>query len=580
MSQAPESQPVDRWRYGARYRLDGCRKQIRLLVVSPGSYDTTVACEIKICSLFDEGHPTYEAVSYAWSHVKGEGVILISGECTIVPAAAEEALRHLRYLDRPRILWLDAICIDQENTEERNQQVALMHEIYKKTTRTVIWLGKADELTVGAIDTIKLIYNQMCAETDYGNKLREVLYGQAKIFQYSTTALPEGCDFAALRIFFRRTWFGRLWVIQEAALCPCGIAYCGEHEIPLIDLMRTVVWIQHKQHQLPFDLNKQDGMLNPSYMSAHVDHDQGWFSAGHGQKPFLADLLRYFRLFGVSEARDKVYALLGLTRWAASGQPLPLSLTPQYQKPLREVLRDTTRVAIHESGDLWILRYVEHEVVAVSSNMPDETVPSWVPSLFRQPNQEKDPNPLRSAFRANKGLEGSHSVADVLGSINEDLLMANGLKVGTLDAVGPVLGNESQSIPWVQQLLHRTLTQRFVQGGRNAGSLHSFTTYDLALTLVGGSTFDPSPAQKGECQPVASIFNEFIAALDAACQANSANSSDDGSYAFANTLEKGRFARCAWAIRYACTNRRLFTTQGDILVSVHKQFRKVILYVS
>ena len=144
-------------------------------MVSPESHGTIVACEIKICSLFDEGHPSYEAVSYAWSHVKGEGVILVSGDRTIVPAAAEEALRNLRYSDRPRTLWLDAICIDQENTEERNQQVALMHEIYKKTTRTVIWLGKADESTIVAIDTIKLIHNQMCAETDYGKKLREVL---------------------------------------------------------------------------------------------------------------------------------------------------------------------------------------------------------------------------------------------------------------------------------------------------------------------------------------------------------------------------------------------------------------------
>lgn len=166
-----------------------------------------------------------------------------------------------------------------------------------------------------------------------------------------TTALPEGCDFTALRSFFRRTWFRRLGVVQEVALGPCGIVYCDEHEVSLIDLMCTAVWIQHKQHQLPFDLDREDGMLNASYMSAHVDHDQGWFSAHHGKTPFLVDLLRYFRPFGVSEARDKVYALLGLTRWAASGHPLPSSLTPQYQKPLREVLRDATRVAIRESGD-------------------------------------------------------------------------------------------------------------------------------------------------------------------------------------------------------------------------------------
>lgn len=130
-------------------------------------------------------------------------------------------------------------------------------------------------------------------------------------------------------------------------------------------------------------------------------------------------------------------------------------------------------------------------------------------------------------------------------------MIANGLKLGTLNAVGPVLGNESQSIPWVQQLLHRTLAQKFVQADSFAGSLSSFTAHDLVLTLVGGSTFDPSPAQKGEWEPVASIFNEFVAVLDAACQTNHPDRSDDGSYTFANTLENARFARCVWAMCYA-----------------------------
>jgi len=138
-------------------------------------------------------------------------------------------------------------------------------------------------------------------------------------------------------------------------------------------------------------------------------------------------------------------------------------------------------------------------------------------------------------------------------------LVVNGLKLGVIDSVGPVLGKEPQSTPWVQQLLHRTLAQKCVQEDHLSGSLRSYATHDLALTLVGGSTFDPSPVQKAEGKPVASIFDGFVTALDAACQAKHSDTATTGSCAFAEVLDEAIFARCVWAIRYACINRRFFT---------------------
>lgn len=225
--------------YLERTSLDPNKKEVRLLIVAPGAADDTISCKTQVSSLLEV--PVYEAVSYAWSHVTGSKTIVVDDASVKVPAAAEEVLRHLRYSDRPRTLWIDAICINQRDNTERSHQVVLMHEIYRKTSRTVIWLGESDSSTAAAFSSLKLIHDQMCTESENGQELREVLYGKSNIFQYSTTKLPNDCDFAALRTFYERTWFGRLWVVQEAALCTSGIVVCGKYEMGLIELMRASV---------------------------------------------------------------------------------------------------------------------------------------------------------------------------------------------------------------------------------------------------------------------------------------------------------------------------------------------------
>lgn len=96
----------------------------------------------------------YEALSYTWGDITLTHRILLSGEDdsgTIVAARsfqvganAFDALRELRLRDKPLILWVDAICIDQSNVEEKNAQVAMMSTIYRNSHRVLLWLGLAD----------------------------------------------------------------------------------------------------------------------------------------------------------------------------------------------------------------------------------------------------------------------------------------------------------------------------------------------------------------------------------------------------------------------------------------------------
>jgi hypothetical protein len=100
------------------------------------------------------------------------------------------ALLNLRNHDCPRVLWVDAVCIDQENDKEKEVQIPLMAEIYAKATRVVVWLGIGEDNGDQALDAIRLAGK-----------------GSIKPFdrQLSKEAIPK---------LLQRQWFQRIWVRQ------------------------------------------------------------------------------------------------------------------------------------------------------------------------------------------------------------------------------------------------------------------------------------------------------------------------------------------------------------------------------
>jgi hypothetical protein len=76
-----------------------------------------------------------------------------------VTSNLDVALRYLRLKDQPRVLWIDAICINQHNIQERNKQVAQMRSIYQSARRVCIWPGEDDTLESRGMDFIDQIYD-------------------------------------------------------------------------------------------------------------------------------------------------------------------------------------------------------------------------------------------------------------------------------------------------------------------------------------------------------------------------------------------------------------------------------------
>lgn len=126
-----------------------CR-QIRLLHLQPGQPDDGIECRTSIVS-FDEKFTDYEALSYVWGERLYYGWISLDGSFFPVTENLWGALSGLRYADRERVMWIDAICIDQANVRERSEQVSRMHSIFTQASTVIVWLGEAWDTTEFAL---------------------------------------------------------------------------------------------------------------------------------------------------------------------------------------------------------------------------------------------------------------------------------------------------------------------------------------------------------------------------------------------------------------------------------------------
>jgi hypothetical protein len=119
-------------------------QEIRLLTLLPGAFDSEIRIYLENTPFATDNVPQFEALSYAWGADKNPADIFIgrSGhESLPVTQNLAQALVHLRYEDRTRVLWIDAICVNQKDVDERSSQVKRMADIYSKAARVVVWLG-------------------------------------------------------------------------------------------------------------------------------------------------------------------------------------------------------------------------------------------------------------------------------------------------------------------------------------------------------------------------------------------------------------------------------------------------------
>src|SRR5258708_3736188 len=125
---------MDKFEYNP---LNPDSSEIRLLILEPGEWDSPINCRLE--HEFLDTNPRYEALSYTWGDASNLREIHLHAVSFNVTANLESALRHLRLQDESRLMWIDTLCTDQRNLEERSQQVLKMQQIYLQATAVVSW---------------------------------------------------------------------------------------------------------------------------------------------------------------------------------------------------------------------------------------------------------------------------------------------------------------------------------------------------------------------------------------------------------------------------------------------------------
>jgi hypothetical protein len=137
--------------------LDRKEKEIRLLALEPGEWSETISGTLSSFSL--DNAPSYDALSYVWGNPAFTRNILLDGYAFPVTINLESALRYLRHPRRssrePRVVWIDAICIDQQNLEERSSQILLMRQVFQSAKMVLVWLGEATNQSRDAFQLIQ-----------------------------------------------------------------------------------------------------------------------------------------------------------------------------------------------------------------------------------------------------------------------------------------------------------------------------------------------------------------------------------------------------------------------------------------
>ena len=221
-------------------RLIAGQRQIRLLKLLPGQSEDKIKCQLHTAWLAHK--PCYECISYSWGTLPPEITIECNRVDFKVRPSLYSALCSLRYESEPRILWTDAICINQSDNAEKSDQVSLMTSIYEEAKSVIAWIGEETTDSRLAIETIHKLCN---AEPKPG-------IGVFNTRQMKELGIPPTFSFAypALLTMLEEQYFSRSWVVQEIGVSKDAVVYWGKHSVKWKDLVHGLEVA--KKLKLPF----------------------------------------------------------------------------------------------------------------------------------------------------------------------------------------------------------------------------------------------------------------------------------------------------------------------------------------
>ncbi|KAH8807390.1 ankyrin repeat-containing domain protein, partial [Xylogone sp. PMI_703] len=305
--------------------LDHSKDAIRLIRLLKGGFTDEIQCEIFETFLHDTEGVPYDALSYTWGSTERSTEIGLNGQTAQVTQNLHMALRYLRYNEQDRILWIDAVCIDQGNHRERGHQVGQMRFVYECANQVIIWLGEGNSDADYFMDTISQLHRKAAAmENSFNKWWAEGAKWNLLARQLESTDnnLHKQCS-KGLWDLLGRPWFKRVWIIQEVAKARRATVVCGLKSVStrIFAMVPSLMGLEPDSGvQAVLDV-----------MPSHL-RKQSWWS----DTPDLYTLLMKFATCEATYPHDKIYALLGISSDARDSNLFPTN----YEQP-EHVVHDT-----------------------------------------------------------------------------------------------------------------------------------------------------------------------------------------------------------------------------------------------
>lgn len=314
---------------------------IRILRLEPGRGDVPLAGEILHTDLSDVAKATesldhnwsiyhadfpssllnYHALSYVWGEPLFNESLTIAETSISITTSLSVALHRVRKTRSPMYIWIDAICINQNDHCERGHQVGLMGQVYAHARLVLIWLGP--DKGKAAPDVFSSIKGK--GPYDHGPAIRKLIH------------LP---------------WFSRLWVVQELSLAQRALFVWGDKYLNHLYVLRAAKSLD-RTYWISATLRYQ------------LENDAGFLTA-----------LQTTRNLRCVDGRDHIFGLLGLVPYAHGDEPIITALQvykPEYSKSVERVYLDIARIFVENDRAADLLSLVAHD----SDQSP--SLPTWVP---------------------------------------------------------------------------------------------------------------------------------------------------------------------------------------------------------
>ncbi|KAH8600097.1 heterokaryon incompatibility protein-domain-containing protein [Bisporella sp. PMI_857] len=411
-SEAPKlSKPV----LPFNYEVLPTQTSFRLLDLEANlSIDPHTELTCSLCTYELRDAPSFRALSYTWGPPYQNAM---TGEIDDDPNIARHiscsalnipitynlfgALWTLREAKITGWLWVDALCINQEDLKERESQVSLMGQIYSSATEVIVWLGPP---RFGLDDFVWATTEFLTALSTVGKKLQASGESPASLYKTSNLGDPSfhrtlGIEHPVPRLIRLAQfcascrWFSRAWIIQEFLLARHVRAFSGHVELSLSRL-GELAWILRSTGWGPM-ISQLIAQHNNLKRFHWLEEPLRWHAVTNTSRPRVEDIIRngmaddetafhwlwitlsLSRVAKCQDRRDHIYSILGLAGRCFVNNPITHYIKPSYNISLEDLL---TLVAIRLSEHSRYIDVILSDVDSCSENAHLLKLPSWVPN--------------------------------------------------------------------------------------------------------------------------------------------------------------------------------------------------------